>query len=356
MTVRMQSWYWDGKCLGRGSVGVKPSWAWQMMRGRESLMGMEKSCDGKPAWVQKLQSSPRWRRGAGQPLGRNGRCPRSPTDRPTLQPPWQVQQPAPAPPGAAALLASPAPQISPQRPFSHRGFPQTASAASADAKLPLRRPSRAANGGCLAAALPPRSDGAALAAPPGTHPPLRAAPGHRLARGAGGPGAGAAAPRRGAAGTWGAPPTRGAPPAAWAAPRRGAAPCCGAAPPHRSSLGPRLPVGTARGDGDGAAPGSPLAGARGRAPWGAPAPRRHLPAAGPCPPRPPTPPRPGASAAGAGAPRAPHPDQQPGAAAGALRPRRGAQRGPGAPAARPHSPRACPGSNDRQHPDGDARR
>ena len=232
LPLRPRSWSWAGQALGRASGGVEASWAWQVLRGRESLLGMAKSCAGQPAWLQSLQSSPRCRRGAGQPLGRNPRCPRSPSNRPTLQPPWQVQQPAPAPPGAAALLASPAPQSSAQRPFSHRGFPQTASAASADAKLPLRRPSRAANGGCLAASLPPRSDGAALAAPPGTHPPLRTAPGHRLARGAGGPGAGAAAPRQGAAATWGAPPSPGAPPAAWAAPRRhhGAAPCWGAAP------------------------------------------------------------------------------------------------------------------------------
>ncbi|XP_071881864.1 uncharacterized protein [Anas platyrhynchos] len=166
-----ESWSWAGKCSGRARGGVEASWAWQVLRGRESLLGMAKSCAGQPAWLQSLQSSPRCRRGAGQPLGRNPRCPRSPSNRPTLQPPWQVQQPAPAPPGAAALLASPAPQSSAQRPFSHRGFPQMASAASADAKLPLRRPSRAANGGCLAASLPPRSDGAALAAPAG--PPLR---------------------------------------------------------------------------------------------------------------------------------------------------------------------------------------
>ncbi|XP_071888160.1 uncharacterized protein [Anas platyrhynchos] len=137
-----------------------------------------------------------------------------------------------------------------------------------------------------------------------------------------------------------------------------AAPCCGAAPPQRSCGCPQCLPAPADVDGDAGAPGwcSPLLGAQGRAPWGAPAPRRHLPAAGPCLPRPPTTPHDRASAAGAGAPRAPHPQQQPGAAAGALLACRGAQRGPGAPAARPHSPRACPGSSDCQHPDGDARR
>ena len=123
----------------------------------------------------------------------------------------------------------------------------------------------------------------------------------------------------------------------------------GAAPSYGSPHCPCSLLGTSPAGRDAAAPAADGAVAWGRVPRGAPAARRHLPAAGPRPPRPPASSFAGTTTAGAGAPRALHPARHLGVADGALSGRRGAHGGPGAPSAHRRVPPSRHGSARLQH-------
>lgn len=75
--------------------------------------------DGKDVWVQKIKALQAW----GKGIDPKGRCwDGAPVVEgafltATLQPPWQVKQPAPPAPGTPVLQVTPVPQSSPQRRF-----------------------------------------------------------------------------------------------------------------------------------------------------------------------------------------------------------------------------------------------
>lgn len=125
-----------------------------------------------------------------------------------------------------------APQLTPAPPlaFPHGELLPTAAVADADAPRALRRPSTAATAHRLAAALRPRTAARTLPAHPRPPSHLPAAPGHRLAWGAGAAGAGAAAATRQAAPLPGAASAAGAAPTHSAPPTRRPPPHCGHAP------------------------------------------------------------------------------------------------------------------------------
>ena len=198
----------------------------------------------------------------------------------TLELPWQVRQQAPL---LLALRPSRGSQCPRSHPapiwaFPHRENSSTHADGASDTRRRFMWILRASTGHCCNAAQHWRSSAGVLPTPPRPHCHLHGASGLCLAWGAGCPGTGSAAP------TWGA------------ASICGSAPTLGAAPSYGSPHGPRprlhpSPAGRAV--------------AWGRAPRGAPAARRQLPAAGPPSPRPSA----GTSSAAAGAPRALHPAQ-----------------------------------------------
>ena len=198
----------------------------------------------------------------------------------------------------------------------NREVPSPAADGIAGARCDLHPSGHAATGQCLHAALCPGAAAVLSACPASPHHGPAGA-GQRLAWGARAPGT---------LGTAGAAPPRGA------APRRGAAPT------RACSQSPCLWLGTARGDGDAAAPPAKGAGAGGRGPGGDPGPHGLLPAAPPGPTRPPAPPPPRATALGAVLHTLPSSAQKPSVASS----EDGAAIEDSVPAASPHQPALAP--------------